>query len=318
MRRSTVAVLLALLVVVGACDSGRSAAPSAPSSSATPTTATTPAAAASPVKVVFAGDVACEPDRPVTAEQCQHVAVADLAESLAPDLVAIPGDVQYDRGEIGNFRASFDKTWGRFGERMRPAPGNHDYASGGQGYFDYFTSIGVEVGARDEAWYSFEAGGWTLLSLNSNCWVVSCAADGEQARWIEATLAASGTRCALAFWHHPRFTSGARGDTEAVAPLFAALVAGGGDVAVTGHDHFYERFAKLDGDGSASPQGARQFVAGTGGRSLYPALAVRGFSEVLRTGRFGVLELTLEPDSYAWRFVAIGGEVLDQGDEACT
>jgi hypothetical protein len=31
----------------------------------------------------------------------------------------------------------------------------------------------------------------------------------------------------------------------------------------------------------------------------------------------GVLELTLEPGSYGWRFIATNGEVLDRGDSRC-
>ena len=52
--------------------------------------------------------------------------------------------------------------------------------------------------------------------------------------------------------------------------LWRQLAAGGADVALSGHDHHYERFAPLDARGRPDPVGGmRQFVVGTGGGGVY-------------------------------------------------
>ncbi|MGI8791913.1 MAG: metallophosphoesterase family protein [Acidimicrobiales bacterium] len=268
--------------------------------------------------MVIVGDIACEPDRPVTAVECQHEATAALVDQLNPDVIALAGDVQYDRGETANFKASFDRTWGRFADRLRPAPGNHDFATpGGAGYFDYFASRGVSAGDRGKGWYRYQVGAWEVFALNSNCALVGCDEGSEQLAWLTGELAASTAACTLAYWHHPRFSSGLPGDSLAVAPLFEALHAAGADVVVSGHDHDHERFGPRLPTGALDQQdGIRQFVVGTGGRSLYPIPVVHGLSEARVVNEFGVVELTLSPGSYRWRFVGLGTG-SDEGEAPC-
>ena len=73
----------------------------------------------------------------------------------------------------------------------------------------------------------------------------------------------------LAFWHHPRWSSGAEhGSDPQTDTLWRMLYEGGADLVLSGHDHQYERFALMDAAGAADPDGMVQFVVGTGGRSL--------------------------------------------------
>ena len=99
--------------------------------------------------------------------------------------------------------------------------------------------------------------------------------------------------------------------------LWQAAHDGGADVVVTGHDHTYERFARLDAGGAVSGAGLRQFVSGLGGRSLHGFGAAKPGSEVRINDVFGVLELTLRAGAYDWRFVAEGGAVRDAGTDSC-
>src|SRR5438094_339229 len=64
-----------------------------------------------------------------------------------------------------------------------------------------------------------------------------------QERWLRADLAAHRRFCTLAYWHHPRFSSGPHGDNTMVSPLWDDLYAARADVVLSGHDHDYERFA---------------------------------------------------------------------------
>jgi hypothetical protein len=96
------------------------------------------------------------------------------------------------------------------------------------------------------------------------------------------------------------------------------LVAAGADVVLTAHEHIYERFAQLDADGKASGTGAREFVVGSGGKTHHPIVEVAAGSEVRNNDTFGVLELTLHPASYDWRFVPEAGKTFtDSGSSPC-
>jgi hypothetical protein len=166
---------------------------------------------------------------------------------------------------------------------------------------------------------------WTRAgnpSLPDDCWPVSCAAGSEQEQWLSNELAAlPDDACVIAYWHHPRFSSGFGGANQPhpeTAPLFADLYEGGAELLLTGHSHNYERFAPITPVGVPGPAGLRQFVVGTGGRSLHTDTGPQAAnSEVLRTDVFGVLELTLEPSAYTARFVGEDGAVVDEASGTC-
>jgi len=218
------------------------------------------------------------------------------------------GDLAYERGTDAEFRRCFAPSWGRYRTRIRPALGNHEYGTAGAaGYFRYF---GARAGPR-RGYYSYDLGPWHVVVLNTNCGPAGgCGAGSPQQRWLRADLAAHPARCTLAYGHHPRFSSGLHGSDASLGALWRALSAGGAEVYLAGHDHHYERFAPIGG--------VRQFVVGTGGRSLYPAPLAAPRS-VLRSSRtYGVLALQLRQASYSWRFVAVsGGGFSDAGAAAC-
>ena len=90
------------------------------------------------------------------------------------------------------------------------------------------------------------------------------------------------------------------------------------DVVLNGHDHDYERFAPQDPSRNANPNGIREFVVGTGGESHLAFTATARNSQVFNNATFGVLELTLHPTGYDWRFVPVpGGKFTDAGSGTC-
>jgi hypothetical protein len=284
--------------------------------------------------LVAAGDIACRPERQESETECRHARTANLVETLAPDAVAVLGDAQYEHGELVNFQTVYDPTWGRFKAITHPAVGNHEYEGDPErdeapGYFDYFAAA---AGDEAKGYYRWALGAWTVFVLNSgainytrdtglrpelpdDCWPVSCGAGSEQEQWLRAELGAlPAASCVLAYWHHPRFSSGFSGrhqphpETE---PLFDALQNHDADLILAGHSHNYERFKPL------SPGGLTQFVVGTGGRSLHVPGPQLTTSEILRADVFGVLELTLAPTGWSSRFVAESGETLDSAAGGC-
>jgi acid phosphatase type 7 len=245
-------------------------------------------------------------------------ATARLIGGIDGTVLAL-GDNAYPDGSAEDFDECYDPTWGRFKDRTKPAPGNHEYHTpGAQGYFDYF---GKTAGDPDEGYYSYDLGAWHVLALNSNCEEVGgCDADSPQVRWLKADLDKNGKFCTLAYFHDPLFTSGKyRPGSREVKPLWETLYATGADVVLNAHDHNYQRFAPQDPSGKADPErGIREFVVGTGGKSHYPILYPIANSEVHNDDTYGVLELTLRPEGYDWEFVPVeGARFTDSGSARC-
>src|SRR5215208_1061896 len=231
--------------------------------------------------------------------------------------VATFGDNAYPRGTDADFARCYDPTWGQFKALTKPSPGNHE-AAGSSGYFDYF---GAAAGEPGKGYYSYDLGSWHVISLNSNCSSVvgGCASGSPQEQWLKADLAAHSNACTLAYWHHPRFSSGIHGDHSFVDPFWNDLYQAGAEVVLNGHDHDYERFAPLNPSGEPEPtQGIRQFIVGTGGAELRAFHTIKPTSEAQVAGKNGVLKMTLHPDSYDWQFVtAPGGIEADGGNASC-
>ena len=74
-----------------------------------------------------------------------------------------------------------------------------------------------------------------------------------QERWLRADLAAHPSACTLAYWHHPRYSSGHDGSHVTLQPFWKALDDAGAELVLTGHSHDYERFAPRDGNGNTNP-----------------------------------------------------------------
>jgi acid phosphatase type 7 len=273
--------------------------------------------------IAAAGDIACDPD-PVnepyyndgngTATNCRQKYTAPLL--AGSDAVLTLGDESY--GYVNAFETVYDPTWGQYRPITHPIPGDHDYDSGNiDRYAAYF---GAAAGEAGKFYYSFDVGSWHVIALNSNCAIVSCAAGDPQAVWLRADLAAHSNVCTIAYWHHPHFTDGPHvpddggGSTQ---PFWDALYAAHADVVLHGNDHNYQRWSRIDASGLPAPDGIREFVVGTGGKSHTTPTGAG--AEVRDGDTFGVLDLTLHEGSYDWQFVPEPGATFtDQGSDTCS
>lgn len=257
-----------------------------------------------PATLLAAGDIAeCDGD------------ARDTADLVAghEGVVAPLGDLAYPVGSPENFTECYDPSWGEFRSRTRPALGNHDVMTDGAGgYFGYF---GALAGPRPEGYYSYDLGEWHVVVLNSNCrFVGGCGADSAQVAWLRDDLADADTDNLLAYFHHPRVSTGAHGDTMAVDPMWDVLVEAGADVVVSAHDHDYQRFVPLDASEQPDPDGVRQFVVGTGGADLRAFGSDSPHVEFRQREHHGILRLDLEDCGYRWVFLAVGSQQpLDEG-----
>lgn len=274
--------------------------------------------------IMAAGDIACDPqssnfnDARGKNGNCQMMATADLVIQKKPTAVLALGDNQYEKGEFINFQKSYDPTWGRFKAITRPVPGNHEYyKSNAEGYFQYFGKL---AGDRDKGYYSFNLGNWHLIALNSNCDAIGgCSAGSAQEKWLKADLQKNPKTCTLAYWHHPRFSSGVHGNNKIVEDLWKDLYEAGTELVLSGHDHSYERFAPQGLDEKLDTQkGIRQIVVGNGGKNLYPFKTLRANSEVRDNETYGVLKVSLHAKSYDWELMPIAGDTFtDKGSTLC-
>jgi hypothetical protein len=322
-RHRVAAVMVVATLLVGACATGPvstatpavSAEVPAPSpatasaGSAASAPAATSAGAPAPAILVGAGDIA-------SCGSSGDEATAALLDGIE-GTVFTAGDNAYESGSSREFADCYGPTWGRSRARTLPVPGNHDYkTAGAAGYFAYF---GAAAGNPSEGWYARDLGVWRIYALNSNCGAIGgCGAGSAQERWLRADLAANPRACVLAIWHHPRFSSGEHGSSDATAALWAALAEAGAEIVVTGHDHDYERFAPQTADGVADPSGIVEFVVGTGGRSHYTVSHAIANSLVRNDDTYGVLRLELYAASWSSSFVPVaGGSFTDTGTGTC-
>lgn len=265
-----------------------------------------PAEPGDSVVVLAAGDIAdCR-----TPGDEQTAALLDTV----PGMILALGDNAYVNGTESEYRNCYAPTWGRHLERTWAAPGNHDYnTAGAAAYYAYY---GDRAGPRGRGWYSFDAGAWHVVMLNTSAPMSPGTAQEE---WLRADLAGHPARCTIAVLHHPRFSSSMHGSNASVTPLWRALHEAGVDVALSGHDHVYERFLRMAPDGTPDPgRGIRSFVVGTGGARHYRFLRAAPGSAFRLDQSWGVLRLTLRAERYEWEFLdATRGRVLDRGGEPC-
>jgi hypothetical protein len=259
--------------------------------------------------LVGAGDIAdCDNDGAETTATLVEGVIADDPDAL----VFTAGDNAYENGTVDEFAECFHPTWGRFKEAIRPSIGNHDLSSDDSpGYFSYF---GATAGDPEEGFYSYEAGSWLVVVLNTLCGSAGgCELESPQGQWLAELLDSSDHVCTLAVYHHPMFSSGEHGGEDDARDLFDLLYAANADVVINGHDHNYERFAPQDPDGDLDlARGIRQFVVGTGGKGADPIPGVEPNSEVRIAGTLGILQLKLYDVGYEWEFIPEPGS--NQGD----
>lgn len=297
-----------------------------------------------PFTVAAAGDIACRPGDPAAGDfRCRHLGTSNRVISLDPDVVSTLGDTQYETSTSAEFAASYDPTWGRVKSRTRPTVGNHEYQgdpsrSTANGYYGYF---GPAAGRPTQGYYSYDIGDWKAIVLNTgsvdytiteggsalpdDCYPVSCAEGSAQVMWLRGLLESlPADKCIVASWHHPRYDSLTRYSYDELIPIYDALYDGGAELALTGHDHSYERFAPMTADNTVDEAfGVRQFIVGIGGkdrRFVEPTTLATG-SELRESNGppalYGVLELELEATRYEFRLVGEDGAIRDQGSRDC-
>jgi acid phosphatase type 7 len=293
-----------------------------------PATATAAEVALSGASVLIgAGDIArCDGNGDeLTARLVDSVLRADSAANVHDEVFTL-GDNAYPDGSARDFSLCFTPSWGDSAKlimkNIRPAAGNHEHLTGGASpYYEYF---GKAAGSPKLGYYAYDIGAWRAIVLNSeivvNTGAFSDAERTAQEEWLKKELTGNPKPCTVAYWHHPRFSSGWHGTDGKLGSLWRILYDGGADVILNGHDHAYERYLPQTPEGIVdSAKGMTQIIVGTGGGDL------RGFSDLTPgknsafqvQGYYGVLKLTLGGKEWRSAFLDVQGRVWDPVGGPC-
>jgi hypothetical protein len=261
--------------------------------------------------------------------------VLRLIRSWNPNLLLYTGDV-YNNGtqaEYYNHYGLSGRLWGRLRERTIPTIGNHEsfykpYGSeDGFGYFNYW--FGNDTSAGNHHFAVDAHRGWHMVSLDSTRAYLGPAggapAADDQISFLESTLEANRTGCALVLYHHPLFTRGPETftpeDGQRLRPIWRTLASRGADLVLNGHDHNYQHWKRLNANGAVRRNGTAEFVVGSGGHGIEQRDRPpdgRLIKMVDREGTFGALRLVLNRHGAEYRYVTVDGRTRDIGVLPCS
>jgi hypothetical protein len=262
--------------------------------------------------------------------------VADLIQSHRPKKIIHLGDLQYECGTLANFIQNYDAVYRSMKPMIAPVIGNHEYCNGSDpnasGYRGYFGDQAYPHGA---SYYSFNLNLSAtrhvhFLVLNSNClqWNTISPGCGEgqaMQEWIRGDLAADSAVCEIAVWHEPAFGSEVplHGDgKDAMRSVWKTLDERGVDMVVTGHAHNYQRYQRMNYQGTPTGSGMPSTIVGTGGKSLIPVSQISWPAALARVEDtyHGFLKMVFNATATGWTqaFKTTNGGSLDAISYGCT
>lgn len=275
--------------------------------------------------LVGAGDIAvCGTNYDeLTAAIVDSIVIADSAAKVE-DAVFTAGDNWYPNGSKVYHDRCWMPSWGDTARRimrgLRPSVGNHDLDNGfGEAYYEAF---GEKAGAKGKGYYAYDLGEWKVIVLNSEMMVnpaFSVESRREQEDWLKKELAGNTRKCTVAYFHRPRFSSGAHAGDLRMTGFWNILYEGNADLVINGHDHHYERFeAQTPAGLRDTVRGITQIIIGTGGAGLTGIrVPVQPNSARRIQGHHGVLKLTLGAEEFQHAFLDTEGRVWDRAAGKC-
>jgi acid phosphatase type 7 len=243
-------------------------------------------------------------------------AVARLVAKGSPQRFLYLGGV-FPRGVLNDFVRGYAPAFGRFAAFTAPTGGRPEWRNRGLGYEPYWTAVSRSADSpaikdfarsasrgRPPSYFSFEVGGWEILSLNSEA---DHDAKSAQLKWLKKQVSKPKGSCRLAFWYRPRYSAGPAPDAQDTDPFWDALSKRAVLVLNAGNRNM-QRVRR---------RGITQLTAGAGGVGLQKAPNRRKLATFTNDTRYGALRLDLRPTFARFTFVAVDGRALDTGTIPC-
>jgi hypothetical protein len=225
-------------------------------------------------------------------------AIRNFERTHPADLLLTLGDNDYT-DDPRHFRQAWRRSFGWLegaGVKVAGTLGNHDVETRNGRY--EFTTLNMPG-----RYYKRSIGCVDLFVLDSNH------VDRTQTGWLERALADSKACWKIPVFHHPAYTCGAyrsaRDVVEDWVPLFERH---GVRLALSGHDHDYQRFAPR--------AGVTYILHGGGGASLYTLTSCPDHypRRVFARAAFGFLYLEAKLDKLSVSAIDLRGETIDRVD----
>ena len=212
------------------------------------------------------------------------------------EFVIMTGDNLYGRETARDYDKKFAIPYKGVidsGVKFYASLGNHD--DDGQTQYKLFNMDGKK-------YYSFRPKlGVRFFAIDSNY------VDAKQLEWLEKELSASGSEWKIAFFHHPLYSSGAtHGSADAqrglLEPMFMKHSV---DVAIMGHEHFYERL---------KPQkGVNYFILGSSAKLRKGDLRKTGMTAYGNDSDYAFMLVEIDGDVMHFQTINDKGVTLDSG-----
>ena len=233
---------------------------------------------------------------PGTAQRAVARQLTDWRKRFAYEFVVMTGDNLYGPERPRDYDQKFAvpyKTLIDSGVKFYASLGNHD--DDGQTQYKLFNMNGAK-------YYTFKPkNNVRFFALDSNY------VDPKQLEWLDKELAASGSDWKIVFFHHPLYSSGATHGSadlqrELLEPVFLKH---GVNVALTGHEHFYERI---------KPQkGVAYFIIGSSAKLRRGDLRKSALTEVGNDTDYAFMLVEVVGDELHFQVVNHMGGTIDAG-----
>jgi predicted phosphodiesterase len=212
------------------------------------------------------------------------------------ELVIMTGDNLYGSERPRDYEKKFSIPYKPIidaGVKFYASLGNHDDA--GQIQYKLFNMEGRK-------YYSFKPKpGVRFFAIDSNY------VDAKQLEWLGKELTESGSDWKIAFFHHPLYSSGAtHGSADAQRELLEPLfLKHGVNVAIMGHEHFYERL---------KPQkGVQYFILGSSAKLRKGDLRKTAMTAYGNDSDYAFMLVEIDGDNMHFQTISDKGVTLDAG-----
>ncbi len=170
-------------------------------------------------------------------------AIAELHRKQPFQFGITVGDNFYQHGVSSihdpKWKTRWEEPYGGLGFPFYPTLGNHDYYGDVQSQLEYKSpSDSWRMVARQFVLRNGLADWFALDTTDQRT---------EQYAWLDKVLSASKARWKIVYGHHPIYSAGSHGDTEALEHELLPVIRGRAVLYVAGHDHDLQYLKPVDG-----------------------------------------------------------------------